>query len=248
MGLADEVKIVLFDLGDTLIYFSGDWDDVLIRSSKALWKSLGQFGIQVESDRFLSDFTQKMRHYYENRVETLVEYSTSKVLVDTLGRHGYYNISPAIIEVSLKHMYSISQEHWELEADAIETLQWLQGKGYRLGIISNASDSNDVNSLLQKHKLNPFFEQILISAEMGIRKPHPSIFKAALDHFSVSANQALMVGDTLSMDIQGAKNVGLYTAWISRRSDLKQRALKQVYTPSVEIQTLTELKSHLEPG
>ena len=102
MLLVDKIKVVLFDLGDTLIYFNGDWDDVLIQSSQALCKSLSKFEIQVEPHQFLEDFKLRMQNYYGNRIETLVEYSTSNVLIDTLAYHGHFNISPEIIRKTLK--------------------------------------------------------------------------------------------------------------------------------------------------
>jgi len=244
MLLVDKIKVVLFDLGDTLIYFNGDWDDVLFRSSKVLWKCLSNYGIQVDPDQFLNDFTQRMRKYYENRIETLVEYSTSKVLIDTLAQHGFSNISPDIIRKSLQNMYAVSQANWIIEPDAWELLEWLKSNGYRMGLISNASDSDDVFALLKQHKLMGFFEKILISADIGIRKPHPSIFLPAIHHFAISADQALMVGDTLEMDIKGAIDVGMQTAWISRRSKPDQQSVKENYQPSIEIQSLSELKSY----
>ncbi|PKN86547.1 MAG: hypothetical protein CVU46_07330 [Chloroflexi bacterium HGW-Chloroflexi-8] len=246
MLLVDKIKVVLFDLGDTLIYFNGDWDDVLHQSSKALWKCLSKYEIHVEPDQFLQDFIKRMQNYYGNRIETLVEYSTTNVLIDTLAYHGYRNISPEIIRKTLQKMYAVSQAHWKIEPDAWELLNWLKNNGYRMGLISNASDSDDVFALLKQHKLTDFFEQILISAELGIRKPHPSIFIPAIQHFSIVPEQALMVGDTLSMDIKGAKDVGMQTAWISRRSKPDQSSFKNYFQPSIEIQSLSELISILK--
>jgi len=125
MLLVDKIKVVLFDLGDTLIYFNGDWDDVLHQSSKALWKCLSKYEIHVEPDQFLQDFIKRMQNYYGNRIETLVEYSTTNVLIDTLAYHGYRNISPEIIRKTLQKMYAVSQAHWKIEPDAWELLNWL---------------------------------------------------------------------------------------------------------------------------
>jgi len=246
MLLVDKIKVVLFDLGDTLIYFNGDWDDVLIQSSQALCKSLSKFEIQVEPHQFLEDFKLRMQNYYGNRIETLVEYSTSNVLIDTLAYHGHFNISPEIIRKTLKKMYAVSQAHWNIEPDAWDLLDWLKTNGYRMGLISNASDSDDVFALLKQHRLTGFFDQILISAELGIRKPHPSIFLPAIQHFVITPEQALMVGDTLSMDIKGAKDVGMQTAWISRRSKPDQYSFKNYFQPSIEIHSLSELKKYLK--
>ena len=52
MITGDKIKVVLFDLGDTLIYFDGDWSDVLNRSTKALWISLSNSGLQSQPGCF----------------------------------------------------------------------------------------------------------------------------------------------------------------------------------------------------
>lgn len=246
MILCDQIKVVLFDLGDTLIYFDGDWNDVLIRSTKALWTSLADSEIRVEPDSFLNDFSQRMRLYYQDRVESYIEYRTANVLADTLAQYGFKQIPQAIITEALSQMYAISQAHWKLESDAILTLEWLKQHNYRLGLISNASDSEDVFTLLKQHGIDSFFENIIISANFGVRKPHPSIFKSALEYFSVKPEQALMVGDKLTMDILGANNLGIFSVWINRRSKNEQTSATHQIQPTIEISALKDLIPFLD--
>jgi len=246
MITGDKIKVVLFDLGDTLIYFDGDWSDVLNRSTKALWISLSNSGLRVNPDVFIVDFSQRMRLYYSGRDESLVEYTTANVLIDTLSQHGILNVPTPIITESLKEMYSISQAHWKIESDAVSTLEWLKNNGYRLGLISNASDSEDVYALLKLHKIDGYFEKIVVSANFGMRKPHPSIFLSALAYFSVPPEYSLMVGDKLSMDILGANNLGMKTAWITRRIKNEHRKLIDQINPTIEITSLSNLMTHLD--
>jgi len=246
MNTGDKIKVVLFDLGDTLIYFDGDWNDVLNRSTKALWVSLSNSGIRVDPDTFIVDFSKRMRSYYGGRDESLVEYTTANVLIDTLSQYGIQNIPSTIIVESLKEMYSISQTQWKIESDTIFTLEWLKNNGYRLGLISNASDSEDVFTLVKQHKIDGYFEKIVVSASFGMRKPHPSIFLSTLEFFTVPPEQALMVGDKLSMDILGANNLGMKTAWITRRSNIEQRKLIDQIHPTFEITSLSDLITHLD--
>lgn len=246
MITGDKIKVVLFDLGDTLIYFNGDWSDVLNRSTKTLWISLSNSGIRVDPDAFIVDFSQRMRSYYSGRDESLIEYTTANVLIDTLSQYGILNVPTPIITQSLKEMYSISQAHWKIESDAVFTLEWLKNNGYRLGLISNASDSEDVYALLKQHKIDGYFEKIVVSANFGMRKPHPSIFLSTLEYFSVPPEQSLMVGDKLSMDILGANNLGMKTAWITRRIKNEHRKLIDQIRPTIEITSLSNLMTHLD--
>ncbi len=104
-----------------------------------------------------------------------------------------------------------------LEDDAIPVLQVLQRSGYRLGILSNGAEDLNTYELIDKSKLRSYFEFILSSAAFGKRKPHPGIFQAALDHFQISTEETVMVGDNYEADILGAHQLGINTIWIRRR-------------------------------
>ena len=176
----------------------------------------------------------------------LIEYTTANVLIDTLSQYGILNVPTPIITQNSNEMYSISQAHWKIESDAVFTLEWLKNNGYRLSLISNASDSEDVYALLKQHKIDGYFEKIVVSANFGMRKPHPSIFLSTLEYFSVPPEQSLMVGDKLSMDILGANNLGMKTAWITRRIKNEHRKLIDQIRPTIEITSLSNLMTHLD--
>ena len=142
-------------------------------------------------------------------------------------------------------MYAITEAQWKIEEGAVETLQWIKEHGYHIGLISNASDTDDVYTLLQQTGITNFFEIILVSAEFGIRKPHPSIFHEAVNFFSVQPENCVMVGDKLSLDIKGAKSIGMKAVWKSNRSQPEERNLLEKIKPDLEISSLAELKPFL---
>jgi HAD superfamily hydrolase (TIGR01549 family) len=155
---------------------------------------------------------------------------------------GFSNLDDTFIREALNTMYSVSQEYWNLEIDTIPTLEWLQSNGYRIGLISNASDKDDVYSLLQQFNLTDYFEHIIISADFGLRKPHREIFQEGLSLFSCQPQDSFMVGDRLDMDILGAIQLGIRSVWISRRSIHKGNENLFGIRPDYEIQSLEELK------
>ncbi len=159
---------------------------------------------------------------------------------------GFPDPQIAVIRSALKEMYAITESQWKIEADAIEILQWLKDLGYRIGLISNASDTDDVYTLLQQTGLTNFFEITLVSAEFGLRKPHPSIFQEAVNFFSVQPENCVMVGDKLSLDIKGAKSLGMKAVWKSNRVQPEERILLDKIKPDLEISSLAELKSYLD--
>lgn len=245
MNHTSEIRAIIFDLGDTLIYFDGDWNQTLLRAIKKLWSSLKNLGYNLDPDLFIRDFSSRMREYYKERDKTYVEHTSAKVLYDSLKTAGFAEPQMEDIHSALKEMYSITQAQWKIEPDAIETLHWIKEHGYHVGLISNASDSDDVYTLLHQTGIIDFFEIILVSAEFGCRKPHQTIFQHALDFFSIHPQNCVMVGDKLAMDISGAKSLGMKAVWKSNRSQSEERLLLEEFKPDLEISNLTELKSFL---
>ena len=200
----------------------------------------------MDPDLFLNDFSARMQDYYKERDETCIEQTSAKVLSDTLIKAGFPDPQTEVIRSALKEMYTITEAQWKIEESAVEILQWIKDLGYHIGLISNASDTDDVYTLLQQTGLTKFFEVILVSAEFGIRKPHPSIFHEAVNFFSVRPENCVMVGDKLSLDIKGAKSIGMKAVWKSNRAQPEERILLEKINPDLEISSLAELKPFLK--
>jgi putative hydrolase of the HAD superfamily len=86
-------------------------------------------------------------------------------------------------------------------------LDRLRGARFRLGIVSN-SDGR-VEAALEAADIRDCFEVIVDSALVGVEKPEPAIFHAALDALGVSPADALYVGDLYEVDIVGARAAGM---------------------------------------
>lgn len=236
------IRVVLFDLGSTLIYFDASWLEVIPRATLVLSDTLRQHGLNLPREEFANRFQQRMFEYYRQRETEFIEYTTQRILRDLLAESGLNSISPNLLRRALDDFYATTQAHWQVEEDTHPTLTRLVEQGYRLGLISNASDALDVHTLIDKAGLRNYFEQILISAEVGIRKPHPRIFRLALDFFGVSPPQAVMVGDTLGADILGAHQIGMRSIWITRRADTPDnRDHLDTIQPSAVVSSLGEI-------
>lgn len=96
-------------------------------------------------------------------------------------------------------------------ADIPPALRQLRERGYRLGLVSNFQLPSIVPDILDRFELRHFFEVVIISAEVQCRKPHPTIFKAALEKLNEKSEThtapvaVVMVGDSLEEDIAGAR-------------------------------------------
>jgi putative hydrolase of the HAD superfamily len=90
---------------------------------------------------------------------------------------------------------------------ARETLAALKGRGYRLGVISNADGR--VRQLLEEAELAPHLEIIVDSSVVGVEKPDPRIFLSAVGLLGLEASRCAYVGDLYETDIAGARAAGL---------------------------------------
>lgn len=82
---------------------------------------------------------------------------------------------------------------------------------YRLGLLSNYPDAPALRGSLERTGLAALLDAVVISADVGLVKPHPAPFLAVLDALQVSPAEAVIVGDNWLGDIQGGKSVGLQT-------------------------------------
>lgn len=119
--------------------------------------------------------------------------------------------------------------------DTESMLKTLREKGIKLALISN-TDNFSVNFVLDKYKLRDYFDAIVLSCDEGKLKTDPALFEVALEKLGVDKEDALMVGDSLETDIEGAKKAGVPSLLIDRKN-------KREYSP--KILTLNELLDQL---
>jgi len=103
-------------------------------------------------------------------------------------------------------------ENFELYEDALVVLEELRGAGLRIGLVSNGI--RDLTEFVVHHRLD--VDAIVDSRSHGRVKPHPTIFEAALELLGVRAADAVMVGDSVEEDIEGARALGLRAILIDR--------------------------------
>jgi putative hydrolase of the HAD superfamily len=215
-----KIKVVLFDLGSTLVYSKDPWPPIYEQADRALVEVLGRDGIEIDPVAFYTEFGGFIRSYYDKPAEDNLEKTTFSVLRDMLSRKGFQAVPEPVLRAALQALYAITQQNWYLEEDAIPTLETVKSRGYRLGLISNTSDDKNVQGIVDNWGLRPFFETIVTSAALGIRKPDARIFRVALDHFQVQPEAAAMVGDMLDADVLGANRLGIYSIWITHRAQV----------------------------
>ncbi len=245
--MIESIRVVIFDLGGTLIFDKDPWPPIFSRADGALWRVLNRYRVTLgASDLYPGYRTFLNFHYQFARHKTgLDEVTTTSLLGDLLRNNGQ-PLSQEALREAIRALYKVTQNNWYPEKDALPTLKALQEKGFRLGLISNAADDENTQKLLDKGKFRPYFEFVLSSAAFGLRKPHPRIFQTALEHFKIPRKQVVMVGDTFEADIVGSQQVGMKSIWITRR--VRQVKKYPFFKPDAVVDTLAEIPSLLIHG
>jgi HAD superfamily hydrolase (TIGR01662 family) len=239
------LRAVIFDLGGTLMYERSSWHDITAQGDEALTKYLINQGMELNLSTFPVEFRRRLGEYFSQREKDLLETSYTFVLIELLKDKGYSNLPDDLIRKALDSLFSITQTNWVLEEDALPTLKKLEKDGYRMGLISNAGDDQDVHQLVRRFGIASYFDFILTSAACSYRKPHPRIFEMAIANWYFLPSETVMVGDNLDADIRGAKSAGLYAVWISRRAGSSSEDQPRVQ-PDATVSTLSELPALLD--
>lgn len=136
--------------------------------------------------------------------------------------------------------FSLQKTKWytELEKPYLFTESVLDelSKRYKLGIIANQSAGSEQR--LTDWGISKYFDLVIASAEEGVEKPNPEIFKIALERANCLPENAVMVGDRIDNDILPAKKLGLKTIWV-KQGFSKYQPKSDV--PDYTIQTLEEI-------
>jgi HAD superfamily hydrolase (TIGR01509 family) len=113
---------------------------------------------------------------------------------------------------------------------------------HRLAVVSNFDYTPTARHVLEREGVADLFETIVVSDEVGWRKPKPVIFERALEHLAIRPGEALFVGDRADIDVVGAQAVGMASAWINREASALPDGMKP---PEYEIRDLGELEGIL---
>jgi HAD superfamily hydrolase (TIGR01549 family) len=136
-----------------------------------------------------------------------------------------------------------TNHHFEMYDDVEPVLTELAARGWTLGAISNSHRS--LETFKEHFKLQGLLGATISSAEHGFMKPHRSIFDAALERAQVPASRAVMVGDSLKADIEGAVAAGL-RGILLRRSGERPSSLPADVSIITSLHELPPLLSHAD--
>ncbi|MEH7883454.1 HAD family hydrolase [Bacillus sp. JJ1609] len=191
-----EIKAVFFDLDGTLLDRNASLVKFIKDQYERYIKELSLINKQHFINRFLEldcrGYVWKDRVYSQLLQEMKITSLTWEVLLED-----YLN--------NFKHACVPFR-------NVRKVLETLRQMGIKLGLISNGKRQFQRDNL-KALGIADYFNTILISEEVGLRKPDPLIFQMGLDHLSVSAEESIFVGDHPENDIKAARDAGMLGIW-----------------------------------
>ena len=110
---------------------------------------------------------------------------------------------------------------------------------YRLAVVSNFDYSPTALAILEAAGVRDLFAAIVVSDQVGWRKPRPDIFRRALEATGAEASRTLFVGDKAELDVAGAHQVGMDAAWVNPDREPLPPGIRP---PEYQIRDLAELE------
>jgi putative hydrolase of the HAD superfamily len=218
------MKAILFDLGHTLIDYYCDWRGPERRMVDRVYDLVINRSPGLDRPEFTSYLLETLERARERKAVHMVEVPLEELMGQCLERFGV--LDEDNIRDSLEIAYGVLLEDRRLVHGAVQLLRRLKERGLAIGLISDVAwglPSEFPLRDIRHYGLDEFFDDMGFSTDVGLRKPHPRIFKIALSNLDVKASEAMYVGNSLAQDIKGAKGVGM-------RSVLK----RSIYCPRAE--------------
>ncbi len=220
------IEFLFLDLDDTILDFH--------RAEKiALTKTLRAFDLEPE-DAVLARYSQINRAHWEMLERK--ELTREQVVVGRFGAlFAEYGIAADPEQVAQSYEVNLSVGHWFLPG-AEEALKVLSQK-YKLYMASNGTARVQAGRL-KSANISHYFEKIFISQEIGANKPDVLYFQRCAEQIpGYAVERAMIVGDSLTSDIQGGINAGIETVWVNPA----HAAHPPHIIPDYEIEALSQL-------
>lgn len=206
-----EIKGIIFDYGGTIDTNSRHWAEVL-------WSKYVEINVPTDKESFREAYVYGERamakHPYvkpEHNFYDVLDIKT-RLQMDFLYESGkmtepkdiLYGYAKQITDLCYRYVLDVLKS----TRPVVETLS----KKYKLVLVSNFY--GNINTILEDFKLISYFDSIIESSVVGVRKPDPAIYQLGVDAMGYKAESVLVVGDSFSKDVVPAKAVGCQVAWL----------------------------------
>ena len=243
-----DIKAIGFDLFNTLIIIE---PDTLIHAMKRMLLSLKNSGFSIDEQSYIKGYKNAASIYIAQARENGIETHNSIWVSHVLKNHGI-TIRPddERINKAVDDYFSAFYDRVNLIPETLETLMILKDR-YSLGLLSNFTHAPAAREILNRTGLAPCFKTILISGELGYRKPHPIVFDELVKGLGVKNSEIIFTGDDPEPDIHGASNAGLTPVWLTYIIEndvpiIRGTIQSEVVQPDIEVPRASSWKQFMK--
>ena len=213
------IKAVTFDLWETLLLEKNGWN---IQRRNARCKNLAlvliRIGVKISIEQIALAF-EKMNSWLANVWLTNYEVThldQIRFIINTVSDGSIAVKEEWIEDLSSAYVSAIFEVPPYLNPDAHKVLQWLKDHGKLIGLICNIglTPGFGLRRFLAREGVAEYFDLMLFSDEVGIRKPHPEIFQMASQKLQVDPYEIVHIGDNLKSDVWGARRAGFRAIYL----------------------------------
>lgn len=218
----DKLTDIFFDLDHTL------WD--FEKNSALTFKLIfDRLDLPVNTEDFLYHYTPINHAYWKLYREDKI---TQEELRTNRLTHTFraidYVMNPSQIKV-ISDLYITHLSTFPHLFDGAHELLKNLKKEYRLHVITNGFEQVQ-QFKIENSGLQPYFENTITAEKVGYKKPHPKIFHTALALANTTNKNALMIGDSLEADVEGALNVGMQAIHFNSHTEEEHQKCPIVYS------------------
>ncbi len=222
-----EIKHIFFDLDHTL------WD--FEKNSNLTFEQLFRaHNIALDLQDFLAVYAPinfaYWKKYREEKVsKEALRYGRLKDAFDALD----FEVSDVLIHQLAVDYIKVLPDYNHLFEGVFELLDYLQSK-YTMHIITNGFE--EIQKLkLERSGISHYFEQLITSESVGVKKPNPRVFEYALKKAGAKAAESVMIGDNIEADIMGALNCGIASIHFNESNENSDQKKHKSVTSLLEI-------------
>ena len=203
-------RAVIFDFIGTLVYCK---NYSMVDSEIKLYSALVSQGFELEKEQFLEAYKEAHQKYRKIRYGQFREVTNAVWVSEALCNLGFRTTPEHNgVKEALNIFFQDFLNTVELCEGAKQLLTQFSEQ-YRVGLISNFTYAPVIYKCLQKTGIHSYFNTVVISDEVELRKPSPKIFHDTLNCLGVQAHEAVFIGDSPLEDIKGAQAAGLKTVF-----------------------------------
>jgi len=236
--------IIVFDLDDTL--YNATWLTNKSRLGGLLM--MQEKGLQVNIEKGIQVLNQIVEEFGSNSANHFDIFLQRIKNRPDIVKNEDYSIAK-YIAAGVMGYHKIKVRYLKPYKDVKENLEKLKEMGYKLAIISDGIAVKQWEKLLRLN-ITDNFDWVFITDEVGIKKPHPELFKYCIAKMKVPPSDTIYVGDNLDKDIEPANQIGMHTVLIHRGGkydpNFPKNKIHSNVKPEYEIHSLSELFKIIE--